>query len=370
MNRSYYSNSIEQFKDSSTNEILGTLADNNEFATEQTQKDAWKFQIEYLQSLLEGYSGSIYFEYAIPRMGKRIDVLLVIKSVIFVIEFKVGEKEYQAHAIDQVWDYALDLKNFHETSHDKTIVPVLLATKAKNSDRFLATSKQGDNLFDPVKSNQKDLLHIINNALLFQNGQAQINVLDWEKGRYQPTPTIIEAATSLYNNHSVENISRSDASAINLSQTSNKVADIIKESKKNSEKAICFVTGVPGAGKTLVGLNIATTHFDKDSELYSVFLSGNGPLVKILQEALARDKVKQAKAKGEKLTKKVASSEVQAFIQNVHHFRDEGLRDSAPPIEHVTLFDEAQRAWTLEQTSNFMRQKKASRTLTCPNPNS
>lgn len=358
MNRAYYSSTIDRFKSSSLTSILGTLADNNEFATEQPQKDAWKFQIEYLQSILNGHSGSIYFEYAIPRMGKRIDVLLVIKSVIFVIEFKVGEKDYPSHAIDQVWDYALDLKNFHETSHDKTIVPVLLATKAKHSDIFLVTSKQGDNLFDPVKSNLKDLLHIINNALLFQNGQEQINVLDWEQGRYQPTPTIIEAATSLYNNHSVENISRSDASAINLSQTSNEVAEIIKQSKENSEKAICFVTGVPGAGKTLVGLNIATTHFDKESELYSVFLSGNGPLVKILQEALARDKVKQAKAKGEKLTKKVASSEVQAFIQNVHHFRDEGLRDSAPPIEHVTLFDEAQRAWTLEQTSNFMRQKK------------
>lgn len=358
MNRAYFSSTIDRFKSSSPTAILGTLADNNEFATEQTQKDAWKFQIEYLQSILNGHSGSIYFEYAIPRMGKRIDVLLVIKSVIFVIEFKVGEKDYPSHAIDQVWDYALDLKNFHETSHDKTIVPVLLATKAKHSDIFLATSKQRDNLFDPVKSNLKDLFHIINNALLFQNGQEQINVLDWEQGRYQPTPTIIEAATSLYNNHSVENISRSDASAINLSQTSNEVAKIIKRSKENSEKAICFVTGVPGAGKTLVGLNIATTHFDKESELYSVFLSGNGPLVKILQEALARDKVKQAKAKGEKLTKKVASSEVQAFIQNVHHFRDEGLRDSAPPIEHVTLFDEAQRAWTLEQTSNFMRQKK------------
>lgn len=358
MNRAYYSDSIEHFRVSSPVEILGILVNNNEFATEQTQKDAWKFQIEYLQNILTEYTGSIYFEYAIPRMGKRIDVLLVVKSAIFVIEFKVGEKDFPAHAIDQVWDYALDLKNFHETSHDKTIVPVLLATKADRSDLFLATSKQGDNLFDPVKSSLKNLLHIINNALLFQNGQPQINVQDWEKGRYQPTPTIIEAATSLYNNHSVADISRSDASAINLSQTSNQVAGIIKRSKEYSEKAICFVTGVPGAGKTLVGLNIATTHFDKDSDLYSVFLSGNGPLVKILQEALARDKVKQAKAKGEKLTKKVASSEVQAFIQNVHHFRDEGLRDSAPPIEHVTLFDEAQRAWTLEQTSSFMRQKK------------
>ena len=358
MNRSYYSNSIQNFIGSSPSEILGVLADNNEFSTEQTQKEAWKFQIDFLQTCLLDYDGSIYFEYAIPRMGKRIDVLLVIQSIIFVVEFKVGEKEFHSHAIDQVWDYALDLKNFHETSHDKDIVPILLATKAKFSDIFLISSKQVDNLFEPFRSDAESFKIIISDAIRFLDGQDQINILDWENGRYQPTPTIIEAATSLYANHSVKEISRSDASAINLSQTSDEVATIIKKSRDNSEKAICFVTGVPGAGKTLVGLNIATTHFDQDSELYSVFLSGNGPLVKILQEALACDKVKRAKAKGEKLTKKIASSEVQAFIQNVHHFRDEGLRDSNPPIEHVTLFDEAQRAWTLEKTTNFMRQKK------------
>ncbi|MCK3685319.1 DUF2075 domain-containing protein [Maribellus sp. YY47] len=358
MNRSYYSNSIEQFIISSKEEILGILADNNEFATEQTQKEAWKFQIEYLQNLLSEYSGSIYFEYAIPRMGKRIDVLLIVKSLIFVVEFKVGEKEYPSHALDQVWDYALDLKNFHETSHDKIIIPVLLATKARNADLILSTSKHDDGLFNPIKSNTNSFKEIISNAILFLDGHEQFHIEDWEKGRYQPTPTIIEAATSLYANHSVADISRSDASAINLSQTSDEISAVIKKARDNSEKAICFVTGVPGAGKTLVGLNVATTHFDKDSDLYSVFLSGNGPLVKILQEALARDKVKRAKAKGEKLTKKVAKSEVQAFIQNVHHFRDEGLRDDSAPIEHVTLFDEAQRAWTLEQTSNFMKQKK------------
>lgn len=359
MNRSYYSNTIENFIQSTKNEILGKLARNSDYAVEQTQIDAWEFQINYLQKLLVKLEGSIYFEYSIPRMGKRIDVLLVIKSIIFVIEFKVGEKEFHSYAIDQVWDYALDLKNFHETSHNKIIIPVLLATKARSSNNVLSTSKHDDNLFDPVTSNSDNFKDTIAYALEFLDGQERINIEAWEKGRYQPTPTIIEAATSLYANHSVTDISRSDASAINLSQTSDEISAIIKISRDNSEKAICFVTGVPGAGKTLVGLNIATTHFDKDSELYSVFLSGNGPLVKILQEALARDKVMRAKLKGEKLTKKVASSEVQAFIQNVHHFRDEGIRDKEnPPVEHVALFDEAQRAWTLEQTSNFMKQKK------------
>jgi len=358
MNRAYYSDSIEKFISKSVEEILGTLSDNNEFTLEQTQKESWKYQIASLQKILSQFSGSIYFEYAIPRMGKRIDVLLIINSIIFVLEYKVGEKEYHSHAIDQVWDYALDLKNFHETSHDKIIVPILVATNAKTSAFSVCATPEADNLLKPTKSNNESLRAIINSALLLFDGNGTINTNEWEKGRYQPTPTIIEAAMALYNKHSVTDISRSDASAINLSQTSDEVSKIIQYSRDHSEKSICFVTGVPGAGKTLVGLNVATKHIDKNSELYSVFLSGNGPLVNILQEALARDKVKRAKEKGEKLKKGVAKSEVKAFIQIVHHFRDEGLKDENPPIEHVALFDEAQRAWTLEQTANFMRQKK------------
>jgi hypothetical protein len=358
MNRAFYSDSIKDFKLKSVSEIQGILSDNNEFSLEKTQKDSWKYQIIELQKILQPFNGSIYFEYAIPRMGKRIDVLLIIKSIIFVLEYKVGEKDYQSHSMDQVWDYALDLKNFHETSHDRLIIPILIATKAQKTDMVLSTSHKADNLLDPIKCNSESLGKIISLALQFFDGEQIIDIKSWEEGRYQPTPTIIEAAIALYNNHSVTDISRSDASAINLSQTSEEITSIIKKSRDKEEKAICFVTGVPGAGKTLVGLNIATNHFDKGSELYSVFLSGNGPLVKILQEALARDKVKRAKENGEKLTKREARSEVQSFIQNVHHFRDDSLRDNRAPIEHVALFDEAQRAWTLEQTANFMRQKK------------
>nr|MBD3622387.1 DUF2075 domain-containing protein [Sunxiuqinia sp.] len=360
MNRAYYSSSIRDFLGNSINEILGKLADsNNVFSLEHTQKEAWKQQIIILKEVLPGDSGSIYFEYAIPRMGKRIDVLLIIDSVIFILEFKVGEKEFHGYHIDQVWDYALDLKNFHETSHGRIIAPILIATSAKYADVSISLSPENDKVLTPIRSNAASLGGIITTTLEFFSDEESINVDNWENGRYYPTPTIIEAATALYNNHSVTDISRSDASAINLSQTSNAVSEIIRLSKERSEKAICFVTGVPGAGKTLVGLNVATAHFDKESELYSVFLSGNGPLVKILQEALARDRVLRANEKGEKLKKGEARSEVKAFIQNVHHFRDESLQDMGkPPIEHVALFDEAQRAWTLEQTSSFMRQKK------------
>lgn len=358
MRREYYSNSIANFRNAAPNLILGELARNNDFALEQTQRDAWLTEIIILQKTLMRFEGSIYFEYSIPRMGRRIDVVLLIGAVIFILEFKSGEKEFQSYAIDQVWDYALDLKNFHETSHDHLIAPILIATQAKSQPLIIATTAHNDRMLFPIKSNVTMLEQVIVEVSAFADG-VFIDTKNWEFGRYRPTPTIIEAAMALYNGHSVEDISRSDASAINLSETSDAVAEVIRLSREKSQKAICFVTGVPGAGKTLVGLNIATTHTDKDNDLYSVFLSGNGPLVEILREALARDKVRHEKEQGRKIKKGEALSDVKMFIQNVHNFRDECLVDSQrPPVEHVALFDEAQRAWNLQQTANFMRQKK------------
>lgn len=358
MTRYFYSNQINKFLTAKPDEILGVLSRNNDFDLAQTQRDAWMEEIIILQKILSSYQGSIYFEYSIPRMGRRIDVVLIIGSVIFVLEFKVGDKEFAAQAIDQVWDYALDLKNFHETSHDKFIAPILIATKAKNTPSIVSTSPQDDKLLFPITSSVEQLSEIIENVLKFTNGQS-IDVGEWENGRYCPTPTIIEAAVALYRGHAVQDISRSDASAINLNKTSEAITKIINRSKEQSHKSICFVTGVPGAGKTLVGLNIANKHMDKASELYSVFLSGNGPLVAVLREALARDRVRLTREKGDKLKKGVAMSEVKAFIQNVHNFRDECLVDlERAPVEHVVLFDEAQRAWNLEQTIDFMRRKK------------
>lgn len=357
MNRAYYSDSIDGFRQSSEDVILGKIVRGSEFSVETEQKDAWLEEIRVLQELLRSFEGTIYFEYSIPRMGRRIDVVLLIGAVIFVLEFKVGEKTFIVSAEDQAWDYALDLKNFHETSHDHFIAPVLIATNAKDGVAVISLTPQNDKVFFPIRTNTNLLSEVITNTLALCAGSA-IDGSNWEKGRYSPTPTIIEAAMALYSRHSVDDISRKEAGAINLTQTSNSLADIIKVSKELSQKAICFVTGVPGAGKTLVGLNIATTHNDKDSDLYSVFLSGNGPLVKILCEALARDKVSRAKEQGNRVKKGEALSEVKTFIQNVHHFRDECLLDLGPLHEHVVLFDEAQRAWNKEQTCNFMRRKK------------
>jgi hypothetical protein len=359
MKRAYYSDTIRGFRDSSSDEILGRLAKDYAFALEQTQRDAWLAEIAILQSVLSRHEGSIYFEYSIPRMGKRIDVVLLIGPVIFVLEFKIGEKEFQAYAMDQVWDYALDLKNFHEASSDCILAPVLIATRAEFSSILVATTAHNDKLLLPIRCNDRSLGDAIDAVLIFAAEGAPIDPAQWEQGRYRPTPTIVEAAMALYAGHSVDEISRNDASAINLTRTSDSISEIIIHSKTKSQKSICFVTGVPGAGKTLVGLNIATQHVDKSNDLYSVFLSGNGPLVAVLREALARDRIRNEKERGKKVKKGEAMSEVKMFIQNVHHFRDECLVDSRkPPIEHVALFDEAQRAWNLSQTSNFMQRKK------------
>lgn len=357
MKRAFYSSSIDQFRTQPYESILGILANNNEFTLEQTQRLAWNEQIKILKEVLSSLDGRIYFEYAIPRMGKRIDVVLIIQNVIFILEFKVGETEFLLSSLDQVLDYALDLKNFHETSHEHLIAPILIATEAKDIIPIIASTPHNDNLLFPVKSNIAYLEEVIYKVLEFAEGE-MIELETWEQGRYSPTPTIIEAAMALYNGHNVAEITKSSAEAKNLSETSSALEEIIKISKANGEKSICFVTGVPGAGKTLVGLDIATKHIDKKNDLTSVFLSGNGPLVAILREALTRDKFAREKQKGKKVRKGEIMSEVKLFIQNVHNFRDDVLQDPKPPFEHVAIFDEAQRAWNITQTANFMLRKK------------
>jgi len=360
MNRAYYSNSIQKFLNDDEHKILGELAQNHQFALEDLQKNAWIGQVKILKknlhSLANGH-GHVFFEYAIPRMGKRVDVIILLNGIVFVLEFKVGEVSFTKHAFDQVLDYSLDLKNFHEQSHDRPIVPILVATKANINDGDVSFTAFDDNIFPPVKANENNIGEIV--AYFDQTISAEfIDALVWQKSLYKPTPTIIEAAQALYRGHDVKEISRSDAGAINLSRTSEAISRIIEISKAQKKKAICIVTGVPGAGKTLAGLNIANERLKVDENEHAVFLSGNGPLVKVLREALARDDVDTYKSSGNGLTKKAALSKASTFIQNIHHFRDDALTITSAPLEKVVVFDEAQRAWTLEQTSSFMLRKK------------
>ena len=354
----YFKDTIESFLQKNTSEILGSITSSNEFDSKLFQNKAWKEQIEILKRSVSGYTGTIFFEFSIPRMGKRVDAIVIINNVVFVIEFKVGENKFHTYQIEQVWDYALDLKNFHKPSHHAVLAPILVATEAKHSFIEIYTTSHDDNLILPIKTNKEDLGLTIKNVLEFFEGKEIINGEIYEKGSYAPTPTIIEAAVSLYNTHSVEEITRSDADAINLTKTTSAISDIINVAKNQNKKVICFVTGVPGAGKTLVGLKVATSHLDEEEGSQSVYLSGNAPLVAILQEALARDKVKREAELGNKIKKGEAKQAVKSFIQIIHHYRDAYLINLEPPFDHVAIFDEAQRVWNKEQTIKFMKQKK------------
>lgn len=352
MQVAYYDAPIGTFRQTDEASILGTLVQHHGFALEHQQRGAWLGQIRLLKPALAALErGHILFEFAIPRMGKRADVVLLIDGTVFVLEFKVGARSFDRSAIEQVHDYALDLKNFHKGSHELPIVPVVLATEAavlvQPEVRFAP-----DGIAEPVLARVEQLPSLIDRCT-GATALGQVDVQNWLRSGYQPTPTIVEAAQALYQNHAVEEIARSDASAQNLSRTTDCISAIIDRSKTERRKSICFVTGVPGAGKTLAGLNIATKRAQEHSDEHAVFLSGNGPLVTVLREALARDE-----AAREGTTKTNAHRKVSSFIQNIHHFRDEALNNTGAPHEKVAVFDEAQRAWTRDQASRFMQTKR------------
>lgn len=354
--RAWYSASVDEFVAASTEVIVGRLATSCDFDLQASQRDAWLEQIRILKTSLIGLHGTLLLEFVIPRMGKRIDTVLLIGPAIFVIEFKIGSRTFDRSAVDQAWDYALDLKNFHQASHNAAIIPVLVASESKETGRPEFQSDD-DYVFRPVCVAVAQLRDVLDRGVRSVS-TSTIEPKGWEASVYKPTPTIVEAARALYVNHSVEAIARFDAGAQNLAITSRRVEQLVDAARDGRRKILCFVTGVPGAGKTLVGLNVATRRAQKDPASHAVFLSGNGPLVNVLREALARDEFARRKRKEKTPRKSKIAESIKAFIQPVHHFRDEALIDAGPPAEHVAIFDEAQRAWNLKQTANFMSRKK------------
>ena len=351
MQRAYYSAKIKSFLDEQPEVLLGKLMISEEFSTTDLQKNAWRKEIQILQDQLRLVeNGDIAFEYTIPRMGHRIDVVCIIRGLIFLLEFKVGDSEYRKSTADQVMDYALDLKYFHELSTDRYIIPISVPTEApaiSNKVEFME-----DKISKVLKCTKSNIALTIN-SVLDSVWDKELSIEDWINSIYTPTPTIIEAAQAMYRNHSVKDISRNDAGAHNLTATTETINRIIDDCKRRKKKAICFVTGVPGAGKTLAGLNIANERHNFDADEHAVFLSGNGPLVDVLQAALAQDRSSRTG-----ITIAAAKKETKAFIQIIHRFRDEALTTNRPPVEKVAIFDEAQRAWNEESLTNFMKRKK------------
>lgn len=349
--RSYYSNDIQSFLNQDNYSIFGEITTNDQFSAEDLQKNTWNREIEILKrELSQLLDGHIIFEYTIPRIGNRIDNIVIYKGIIFLLEFKVGEKKYPSYAIEQVTDYAFDLSCFHKESHNRLLVPILISTKAHSVKQEIRISK--DNVLETICCNEYGIAKYITEVSL-KFIQDEIIPDDWINSLYMPTPTIIEAAQALYLGHNVEDISRNDASAKNLNQTTKAINKIIDYSKAHNRKSICFITGVPGAGKTLAGLNIAVERQKIAEDEHAVFLSGNGPLVDVLQEALARDD-----AKRNHISRKEASRKVKEFIQIIHHFRDDAISVDTPPVEKVAIFDEAQRAWDEQNLNDFMKKKK------------
>ena len=354
MNRFFYQNTIPAFLAESEETVLGTMTRNNPFDLTDLQRNAWFYEINFLKNLLRNESsGQIIFEYSIPRLGRRIDAVLLLKGIVFVLEFKVGAKEYARQDLEQVWDYALDLKNFHEASRHLSIVPLLIATDAERSSESRKLSQYDDPVFEPILSNSERLPQIM--ARLIAEYAQEIDLSRWVFSRYMPTPTIIQAASALYLNHSVAEITKTEASGENLQRTSEFVMN--------------------------VGLNIAVRQFQKQDP--AVYLSGNQPLVSVLSEALARDKKRQEEERnpGVRYPLTEARRNVKSFIQIVHHYRDSTLgklrnpvengvleidpakvqkhkNDGYSEVEHVAIFDEAQRAWTRTRLADWLRRKK------------
>ena len=388
MQRYFYRTTFAQFINASKEQIFGTIASMDDGDSVSEQKYAWSEEIELMKQVLLPWKdeyAEILFEFSIPRLGKRIDVVLLLRGIVFALEFKAGQEAYLQTDMEQVMDYALDLKNFHLASHDKTIVPILVATEASTSSHVLQFSVYDDKVYNPLLTNSENLQNLIIKVIENEHAtpSSESDFSTWAISRYSPTPTIIEAASALYQNHSVEDITRHEAAGAALDNTTQFVLDVIEHSKQHGEKSICFVTGVPGAGKTLVGLNVAIQQSVKeenapeDERNLAVYLSGNGPLVKVLTAALAKDKQDKERSKGNKCNITDAKREVSQFIQYIHRYRQNMLAKIKTPIvggkleidetksiahhtaghgevEHVAIYDEAQRSWNWEHLSSWL----------------
>lgn len=352
---SYYEDSINKFLNKDIDNILGIINGNDSSSeTKIQQKNSWIEEINILKRELKGFDGKIIFEYTIPRMGKRVDNIILYNNIVFVLEFKCGSEKYYSTDYDQVYDYALDLKNFHKQSIDKLIVPILIATDAPSKENNFIVK---ENIMKPLKCNSDEIRKLILQVSSKYN-MPEFSYDNWVNSEYLPTPTIVEAAQALYTGHKVEDITRNDAGAKNISITTDAINRIIEYSETQNKKSICFVTGVPGAGKTLVGLNLGIQKSDAKKGEHAVFLSGNFPLVEVLQEALVRDRIEGIKKRGMNIKKSDERRKTNAFIQIIHKYRDSFISNNNIPPEHIVIFDEAQRSWNHEKIAKFMKIKK------------
>jgi hypothetical protein len=295
-----------------------------------------------------------FLEFEVPRRSRRIDTLILADDLIFLVEWKVGASAFDRAAYWQAEQYALDLRDFHEGSRERYIVPIVLATDADVPVHQPVPNVpfDGSRPVQPVQTSTPGRLAELILGWYRASDHHRGGPLDpvaWENSQYRPTPTIVEAASLLYEGHDVRDLSLSGAS--NLDETVAAVLELIDRCRIEQRHGVAFITGAPGSGKTLAGLQIVhAPEMLRGSEAAGVFLSGNMPLVEVITAALAESAARSG------MTKARALREVKTFIQHAYQFRNESLKfEDRPPHEHVILFDEAQRAWDAAQVSRWTR---------------
>ena len=363
--RTYFEDGIAHFvSEGNPKEIVDFLTASEWEEDEKTvsQQGAWVNQIHLLKNALKGKNGYIIFEYSIISLNKRIDVVLLMDGIVYSLEFKNNETEFTREDMNQADGYGYALKTFHQESKDRYVAPILIATRARDEDCSSSSDLGFDKLFTLFNANPKKMMDYIN-AIQEKYGEKKEYTIEdfkkWIRSPIKANPTIIESARQIYSNHQVEELYQFDAGKENLAITEEAVNEIVKEAKRDKKKIICFVTGVPGAGKTLVGLDLAGKSRNHKNEGLpeAIFFSGNGPLIKVLTNALGKDAF--ARHPERYSSEYRAVDAVKSFIQDLHAYKRELISSSNQiPDENVLIFDEAQRVWDQEKLSSWFAKQK------------
>ena len=403
MNTYQYASSIKDFFSTDENTVIGILSQSNAFDSKRTTIASWKEEINTLKIALKDYHGEdgfVAFEYTIPRVDGRIDCVIGLHGILFVLEFKTGDSQDINADKEQLLQYVTDLKNYHFESYDVPIATMWVVPNADIPVARVTRPATNESIFGLMSVCDTTISDVFKKVVTsdFAN-RIEIDANNWLHSPYCPTSNIVEAARKLYANHKVEDINRSDARGEDLVRTTNTIINLINQAKARNEKYLCMVTGVPGAGKTLIGLSVATLHQNEEQTNRSVYLSGNRPLVMVLQEALARDardrskdelekrlasiddkNEKKAYKKAHKVNMTDIRSRIKQFIQPVPIWRKEYLKgilvsgkgddvsfvkdsnyqykgegEFYIPYDHVSIYDEAQRAWEAKENASYVR---------------
>lgn len=350
--RAFYAASVGSFLQQDPTAIIGALSERHvafHASAEAEQVKAWRREIEILAAAFEQigprcYDWSLLLEYPLLRLGKRLDAVVLSPGVVHVVEFKIGAKRFTGADRLQTEMYAQALRDFHEVAQRGRIVPILCAEGASATSGALRVFDQVADLIEVGASGLADALLL---GVIPAEGVAETGSWgEFDHSAYRPTPNIVEAARALYSGHEIAEIGRGDAADEELQRAAVTLNEIVDQARIDRTKTVCFVTGAPGAGKTLLGLNLALSA--TAGEGASALLSGNRPLVHVLTEALAEDASRRNRTR--KADEKHRAS---AAIQNLLGFLKEHTDGAAPP-ENVIIFDEAQRAWDADVGQKLM----------------